>query len=286
MECDEDNKHSKKDSNSTQYEIVYNKLLPFATEINQDSEILLQEIKINLQKSVMLRELRPGCLVWSEKLLKFISLYGLKFSKEDHIEYVNLFYQLVLIPDLDASRITLFTNILNTLLRKKHLLHPTELTLPWKPLYELMQRLLDSSYEDVGLLHVPSYLSSVLRNLISNCRFYFSLESQEEMLSEWRPLLCPFDVSMLKGISLIETFLPTTHYHLSNQPVNPAWLEELMELWKLSHNQSSWEADLVQLFSRVSAFNTGLLNWESIMPLMFSRILHSFGLPVGYKYNY
>jgi proteasome activator subunit 4 len=30
------------------------------------------------------------------------------------------------------------------------------------------------------------------------------------MLEEWRPLMCPFDVTMQKAISYFEIFLPTS----------------------------------------------------------------------------
>jgi proteasome activator subunit 4 len=30
------------------------------------------------------------------------------------------------------------------------------------------------------------------------------------MLEEWRPLLCPFDVTMQRAIGYLELFLPTT----------------------------------------------------------------------------
>lgn len=29
------------------------------------------------------------------------------------------------------------------------------------------------------------------------------------MLEEWRPLLCPFDVTVIRGLSYYEVFLPT-----------------------------------------------------------------------------
>jgi proteasome activator subunit 4 len=32
-------------------------------------------------------------------------------------------------------------------------------------------------------------------NFISFARFYFDLNSTKEMLAEWRPLMCPFDMS-------------------------------------------------------------------------------------------
>ncbi len=38
---------------------------------------------------------------------------------------------------------------------------------------------------------------------------YFPVESTQEMLDEWRPLLCPFDVTMIKGCYYFDLFLPT-----------------------------------------------------------------------------
>ena len=38
---------------------------------------------------------------------------------------------------------------------------------------------------------------------------YFPPESTQEMLEEWRPLLCPFDLSMVEALAYISEFLPT-----------------------------------------------------------------------------
>ena len=39
---------------------------------------------------------------------------------------------------------------------------------------------------------------------------YFSEESTQEMLDEWRPLMCPYDVTFGKAMFLFSLFLPTT----------------------------------------------------------------------------
>lgn len=39
---------------------------------------------------------------------------------------------------------------------------------------------------------------------------YFPADSTAEMLEEWRPLMCPFDVTMQKAITYFELFLPTS----------------------------------------------------------------------------
>ena len=38
---------------------------------------------------------------------------------------------------------------------------------------------------------------------------YFPVSATQEMLDEWRPLLCPFDVTNIKAIHYFEYFLPT-----------------------------------------------------------------------------
>lgn len=50
-----------------QKELIYNKLLPYSSEFEEESERHLTEIKTNLSLAVQLRELRPGVLFWTGK---------------------------------------------------------------------------------------------------------------------------------------------------------------------------------------------------------------------------
>lgn len=266
-----------------QKELIFNKLLPYSNRIDEESQIYLSEIKSNLSRAVLLRELRPGCVAWSGRLLRYINLYGYKFSKDDHINFIKLYYELILIPNLEASMVSLIANMLNTLLKKPHLISPEDLQLEWKPLYKLMKDILDSPDEDVGLLLIPSGMDSVLRNLIKQCRDYFPLEATKEMLEEWRPLLCPFDMTMGMAIGLFETFLPTKIPPSNKQHGYTLWFDELVGLWKMCHNHPSWESEMFWLFARLADHNIGYIDWEPVTPLVFSRILQNFSLPVGYR---
>lgn len=53
-----------------QKELVYNKLLPYADELDAESQVWLAEIKENLGRAIMLREIRPGCSLWAGRLYK------------------------------------------------------------------------------------------------------------------------------------------------------------------------------------------------------------------------
>jgi len=37
---------------------------------------------------------------------------------------------------------------------------------------------------------------------------YFPIETTREVIEEWRPLLCPFDMTMLEGCNALAEFLP------------------------------------------------------------------------------
>lgn len=53
-----------------QREIIYNSLLPYSDSLDQESIEMWKDIKVNLAKSVALREMRPGYVMWTGRLSK------------------------------------------------------------------------------------------------------------------------------------------------------------------------------------------------------------------------
>lgn len=51
-----------------QKDIVYNKLLPYADKLDEESNDILIKIKTNLGRAVQLGEIWPGVLFWTRKL--------------------------------------------------------------------------------------------------------------------------------------------------------------------------------------------------------------------------
>ncbi|KAM9847519.1 proteasome activator complex subunit 4A [Aulostomus maculatus] len=210
-----------------QKDIVYNKLLPYADRLDEESNDLLSKIKGNLGRAVQLRELWPGVLFWTRKLSTYMRLYGRKFSKEDHVLFIKLLYELVTIPRLEIS-----------------------------------------------MMHG---LARLLINLLK----YFSESATQEMLDEWRPLFCPFDVTMQRAISYFELFLPTTLPPELHHKGFKLWFDEFISLWVSVQNLPSWEVHLVNLFARLANDNIGYIDWDPYIPKIFTRILRSLNLPVG-----
>uniref|UniRef100_A0A8C5PB42 Proteasome activator subunit 4 n=1 Tax=Leptobrachium leishanense TaxID=445787 RepID=A0A8C5PB42_9ANUR len=264
-----------------QKEIVYNRLLPYAERLDRESNELLAKIKSCLGRAVHLRELWPGALFWTRKLNTYIRLYGRKFSKEDHVYFIKLLYEMVTIPNLETSMMHGFARLLINLLKKKELLSREDLQLPWRPLYEITERILYSKTEHLGLNWFPSAVESVLKTLVKACRPYFPDDATAEMLEEWRPLMCPFDVTMQKAFSYFELFLPTSLPPQLHCKGFRLWFDEMMGLWLSVQNLPHWEVNLVSLFARLANDNIGYIDWDPYVPKIFTKILRNLNLPVG-----
>ncbi|KAH8027892.1 hypothetical protein HPB51_011122 [Rhipicephalus microplus] len=255
--------------------------MTFGDQIDDEASRLLAEIKTNIARSVMLREVKPVTASWTGHLNNFLKLYGYQFSKKDHVELIQLLLALIVIPDLELGIVQKLAHTLGLLLKKRELLSREDLSIEWRPLYELYERLLYSPYEHLGMLLLPVNLETNIKQLIRYCRTYFTVESTQEMLDEWEPLMCPFDVTMHKAMAYFELFLPTLLPPEQHDQGFKLWFDKFIGLWENSHNSPVWENNLVWLFARLAQNNIGYINWDPYIPTMFTRLLRSFNLPAA-----
>ncbi|KAK8767206.1 hypothetical protein V5799_006012 [Amblyomma americanum] len=261
--------------------LIYNRLLPYSDHIDDEAAKMLAEIKTTLARSVMLREVKPVTVSWTCHLNNYLKLYGYHFSKEDHVQLVHLLLELIAIPELELGIVQKLAHTLNLLLKKRELLSREDLSIDWRPLYELYERLLYSPYEHLGMLLLPANLETNLKQLVRCCRTYFTVESTQEMMDEWEPLMCPFDVTMHKAMAYFELFLPTMLPPEQHDRGFRLWFDKFIGLWENSHNSPVWENNLVWLFARLAQNNVGYINWDPYIPTMFTRLLRSFNLPAA-----
>lgn len=260
---------------------IYNKFLPNAEKVDDESIAAFAEIKGNLAKAVLLRDIKVGASFWVGQLTRYIRLYGLKFSKEDHVLLIKLLFELSTIPDLELSLVPKFSTQLVALLKKQKLLTREDLELPWKPVYQLVENVAYSPYEHHGLQLFPQNMEHELKNLVNYCRTYFPVSATQEMLDEWRPLLCPFDVTNIKAVHYFEYFLPTDLPPEHHDKGFKLWLDEFLNMWHSYQNAPTWEAGLVRLFARLAHDTIGYIDWSPHVSMVFNRFIRSFNLPVG-----
>ena len=105
----------------------------------------------------------------------------------------KVLYGLLTTPNVDPLNVEKYGKLLISMVKKKYLLLKANLILDWKPLYKLIYKYEDSSAAIRGMIKVQTGLKSTLRTVVKFTRSFFSTESTQEMLDEWKPLLCPFD---------------------------------------------------------------------------------------------
>ncbi|KFO18474.1 Proteasome activator complex subunit 4 [Fukomys damarensis] len=116
------------------------------------------------------------------------------------------------------------------------------------------------------LINLLNSVENVLKTLVKSCRPYFPADATAEMLEEWRPLMCPFDVTMQKAITYFEIFLPTSLPPELHHKGFKLWFDELIGLWVSVQNLPQWEGQLVNLFARLATDNIGYIDWDPYVP--------------------
>ncbi|CAH2094496.1 unnamed protein product [Euphydryas editha] len=265
-----------------QKEMLTNHLLPYADKLDEESKLFLEQVKTNLAKAVMLREMKPACGVWSSRLMKYIRIYGLKFGKEDHISLIKLAYELILIPDLEPSKVHKFATMFIMLTKKKYLISPEELTLPWRPLYEVGIKIFDKSSTSIGMYHYLTSLEGSYLTMVKCARPYFEVSATKEILEELLPLVCPWS-SNSQMMGPLTTFLPVGLHPRFAKQGHELWFDQLMTLWDSCYNFHCGISDVMILFAGLAKKNPGAIDWTPHVPKLFTRFLHALNLPVSYK---
>lgn len=212
-----------------------------------------------------------------------MSLYGLAFTKEDHIYFVRLQYELIVSKkSMDLYHVAYASQCFAKLMRKRFIISNEELQLDWRPLYETYERLLYSETETLGLRFVPENLESNLSYAIRLARPHFNMSATQEMLDEWRPMLCPFSVSIQRAVTYLNLFLPTTLPPEHHDKGFRLWFDEVIRLW-LSGKicLGTYESKLTLLLSRLSSDCMGFIDWDPYISGIFNHFKTSLNLTAG-----
>jgi len=81
--------------------------------------------------------LEIGAIQCFFNLHKYTLLHGLRLSKEDHVFFIKVAYNLFICENMDSRGLERIGQVLQALLKKKWLLSREDLELPWKPLFDL-----------------------------------------------------------------------------------------------------------------------------------------------------
>uniref|UniRef100_A0A4Y0BLD9 Proteasome activator Blm10 mid region domain-containing protein n=1 Tax=Anopheles funestus TaxID=62324 RepID=A0A4Y0BLD9_ANOFN len=236
-----------------------NKFLPYADKLDDESQANLESIKNNLGKVVAMREMGPAVMMSIRNLVTYIKLYGMKFSKEDHVKFVQLLLEMLVIPKLDPDAINKISEAIFFLLRKREWLSTDDLQIEWRPLYDLFHLLVSRLSKKGELFNTTSSMEGNLQCAIQVCTPYFPPSATQEILDELLSKLQPLDNgSGCEVITILNIFL---NYEQGYE----LWFDKLMAIWNGYHNPP-WAGDFMTMYAVVGNKNLGHIDWEPHIP--------------------
>ncbi|TKR87481.1 hypothetical protein L596_011872 [Steinernema carpocapsae] len=258
------------------------KYLPYADDVETEGDQWFVKIKTGLSQSIFKREIRPGLIYWLEELERYVAQYSLRFTKEDHINLIKLFYSVVTMKDCDFRLVKCSCRVLNNLLSRKELLSRDDIELGWRPLYELYALVTYKNLEDDGLFLLPDKLKNTIESAIIACRTYFSKESTQEILNEVRPYFCIWDDSTVRGITVGSLFLNTLmDVETTREYGAGLWFDEFWHWYETIEVNNVMEGKLVSLFMRLSRDCAGFIDWSPKYDFIMSKMMRCLNVTVG-----
>ena len=141
----------------------YTAHLPYIDRIRENAHHELDEIKHNLTKSIVLNEIRPGLMHWTNRLQTFLNEYGFCFKKSDHVSLIQLYLDLVFTSELDLVVVSICLSVLVDLMKKIHTISRDELKIEWRPIYKLYLRI--HKVSDRSTVMAPKLVDFYLFNI-------------------------------------------------------------------------------------------------------------------------
>uniref|UniRef100_A0A182PCD4 Proteasome activator complex subunit 4 C-terminal domain-containing protein n=1 Tax=Anopheles epiroticus TaxID=199890 RepID=A0A182PCD4_9DIPT len=304
-----------------QKELFCNKFLPYTEKLDDESQANLESIKNNLGKAVAMREMGPAVMLNIRNLVTYIKLYGMKFSKEDHVKFVKLLVEMLVIPKLDPDAINKISEAIFFLLRKREWLSTEDLQIDWRPLYDLfhlvvsrlnkkgelfntttknqgespkspLALLLEAAAEEMGydLSTVAQYLGIEMdANGQQKATMEGNLQCAIQVCTPYFPPSSTQEIldELMPRIQPLENgsgceVVTILNIFLNYEQGYELWFDKLMSIWNAYHNPP-WAGDLMTMFAVVGLKNIGHIDWEPHIPTMFARITRSINFPVNYR---
>jgi len=201
----------------------------------------------------------------------YFSTCKYSLSNQDRVKFIQLLLPLLWEDSLGTRQRVNAVHQIPRLLKRKDL----ELSLDWKPLYELLFTKNKGHHPDyVGIY---DFTTMFYPSIVRKARHYFPKGCTKEILDTARPLLNPFDVIYTQGITTLVLFLPTDEPHLYLDLVD----EELSRRQLCNSEKHAW----FSLLARTAKHNLGKLDWNDRMQQYFQIFMRSCGFAVQKQTN-
>ncbi|VIO93706.1 Uncharacterized protein BM_BM6063 [Brugia malayi] len=251
--------------------------LPYYENISRNSSFWLEQIKAGLAASTLSYAADSGISFWMNQLSQYLNFFCHRFSKADHIKLIKFIYNVILEPDYDRRLIHKACSLIKTLINDE-IIKRNDVTLPWRPIYDL--------YIEVAFKRNSKNLEkSNIRSAVLAVKELFPLSATKEILDEIRPFIDVWnDYAMIKFVNLFSAFIPLK---MSNEEHDlygaGLWYDEIWYFYNFVEMNSSWESPIQHIFSAISEYCPGYIDWSSKYTIIFSKLLRALNLSVRYN---
>ncbi|KAF9423952.1 hypothetical protein BGZ94_008121 [Podila epigama] len=256
-----------------------NNILPYGNELAAEASEMLSTILHHIGLSLQAEDWAPGAIYWAKQLNQYLDLkYTLPL--ESRVGLAKVFYELTVAPGMDCTMIEAWSTYCRRLIKKKAQIGPDDLTLPWRPLYNLLEKILFPKNRQRALLSESKRMVKIIR-LIEDAQRFFPPEAAKEILEEFLPQMTTSNLpALLKAQTYLCTFLPTD----ASRGMDPReWLPTVFRLWSLAVRSGEFDRNFMSLIGRVAQDNVGIKDMftQSQSRAFFSIGLNALSLPVG-----
>lgn len=254
-------------------------LLPYVNHSQAQWEAEVSRVAAQIAACVQRRDWGATLIVWCQTLQALQSL-KYRMPRELRAKLARLLYELAVMPKLDTFLTDLAASCCIRLLRPKHEIDQRDLQLPWRALYEALEREVFHKQRKVS----TTTISGILLDLADACQRFFAQEEAPAMLEAILPRMDGNDLnSVIATQALLVHFLPLAS--------SDAWLPVLFRLWD-SFKSSLFDDQMLDLLARLAEEHvtrptnasrwaeTGIFTDEQ-MAVIMTRCLRSAGLPIG-----
>ena len=234
-----------------------------------------QEIVDEMENGIAQKDYHLRTRIAAHSLKRHLDLKR-SITREACSKAVKLLYAVITdSQDLDQILIRNFAKLTCRILQRKDL-QPLSISLPWFPLYRLMDLFF------FGKARTPQIplcrnLGHYLVSLARHSRRYFDASCNPEIFKEFRPMCCPQDMSVLKSQAFLALLIRR------DLPDALDYLEEMLSMWSWIVTYSDWDLHWLQAIASICrhTYKEHASRWIKHIPLIYAHVLHLLDIPVG-----
>uniref|UniRef100_A0A0K0E7E6 MAM domain-containing protein n=1 Tax=Strongyloides stercoralis TaxID=6248 RepID=A0A0K0E7E6_STRER len=256
--------------------------LPYKDEIIPNSEENLKKITNGLLEAVAKKDLYDGLSFYLVQLQRYIQLYEIQMTKNDHIMILRILYTLMMERKLHVDIFNGVTYLIYIILP-----YPLKITrddvdfVNWKELYEFY-KYVSNEKDREGRFYLTTKSLTQLQKTIVKLKNLFPLTATKEILNEVRTLFYPFDSTMESAIKLLSLFLPLKMTYQEHSSFGASlWFEEVWKWYTLADHNLPWDPLCVEMFASLAKNCCGYGEWRSKYDIILSKSLRNFDISFG-----